>query len=236
MPIENLDSTQGLVFIGEMTSTRNLLASGLRILREGAFFDTTKDPIFTTLSIGVEKYLKLTLGTISLDEHHRWPTKAEMMDYGHGIAEMWDRVMDEVHRRTADKSEYVRGLVAGVDADPVLRPLLEVLDRYGRSGRFYNLDALGGRPQRELSPEDMFNAVEQAAMADPAVLRARDIAMADANDQAAWDHFNSILRERIASSLAGAWEMLSRVGMNDGFGETGKVLGFDLRADVVGEQ
>ncbi|AJW78485.1 hypothetical protein [Clavibacter michiganensis] len=236
MPIENLDSTQGLVFVGEITSTRNLLASGLRILREGAFFDTTKDPIFTTLSIGVEKYLKLILGTISLDEHQRWPSKAEMMGYGHGIAEMWDRVMDEVHRRTEDKSEYIRGLDAGVDVDPVLRPLLEVLDRYGRSGRFYNLDALGGRPQEDLSPDEMFNAVEQAALADPEVSRARDEAMADLFDQVASDQFDTILRERIASSLDGAWQMLSRVGMNDGFGETGKVLGYELRAADVGDQ
>ncbi len=236
MPIENLDSTQGFVFIGEITSTRNLLASGLRILREGAFFDTTKDPIFTTLSIGVEKYLKLTLGVISLDEHGGWHTNAEMRAYGHGIAEMWDRVMGEVRSRTADKSEYLPTLVARVDADPVLRPLLDVLDRYGQSGRFFNLDMLGGSPQPELSPDALWDAVEQAAMADPEVVRARDEAMADVNDQAAWDRFDKMLRERIASSLARAWEMLSRVGMNDGFGATGKVLGYDLQADAVGRQ
>lgn len=236
MPLPHLTSQQAFAFIGEITSARNLLGYGLKALRDGAFFETTRDPIFTMLSIGVEKHLKLVLGVISVDQVGRWPTKAEMTGYGHGIASMWDHVMDEVCHRTAAKSPYLRELVAGVDTDPVLRPLLEVLDRYGRSGRFYNLDVLGHNPQRELAPEALFDAVEQAAMVDTEVNAAFTVAMADVSEQAAWDTFYATLRARIARSLAAGWEMLSRVGMHGVFGELGNVMGAELRADAVGRQ
>lgn len=65
-----------------MTSTRNLLAYGIRVIRTGAFIDTTRDPILTMLSIGVEKLYKLTLGLIALDCDHKWPTKTEMQKQG----------------------------------------------------------------------------------------------------------------------------------------------------------
>lgn len=236
MTLPHLTNQQGFAFIGEITSTRNLLGYGLKALREGAFFDTTRDPIFTMLSIGVEKHLKLVLGVLSVEDAGRWATKSEMKSYGHGIAEMWDHVMDKVSERTAGKSDYLRGLVAGVDADPVLRPLLEVLDRYGRSGRFYNLDLLGDTPQSELAPDAMFDAVEQAAMADPEVAATYTAAMADVSGQDAWDTFYATLRARIARSVEEAWEMLSRLGMHGVFGELGKFMGADLRADSVGRQ
>ena len=234
--IPNLTQAQGFAFVGEITSTRNLLGYGLRVLKEGRFFDTTKDPIFTMLSIGVEKHLKLVLGVISLDSAQCWPTRSEMKGYGHGIAEMWDRVMGEVKARTASKGDYLRGLVAAVDADPVLRPLLEVLDRYGQSGRFYNLDLLAEDPQRELAPDELFRAVEHTAMAEPEVLRTYTAAMSNVSDQAAWDEFYATLRGRIARSIEQAWEMLSRVGMHGAFGPVGNLLGVDLRAESVGRQ
>ncbi|GGL06883.1 hypothetical protein GCM10007382_28650 [Salinibacterium xinjiangense] len=136
MPIEHLDNQKAFALIGEMTSTRNLLGYGVKVLRGARFIETTRDPIMTMLSIGVEKLLKLTVGVISLDETETWSSKPRMMSYGHGIVSLFDHVMEEIRARTLNSSDYVRGLVAGVDADPVLRPLLAALDRYGRAGRF----------------------------------------------------------------------------------------------------
>jgi len=82
----------------------------------------------------------------------------------------------------------------------------------------------------------MFNAVEQAAMADPEVNATFTAAMADVSDQAAWDTFYATLRARIARSVEEAWEMLSRAGMHGVFGELGNLVGADLRADAIGRQ
>lgn len=114
MPIEHLDNQKAFALIGEMTSTRNLLGYGLKVLRGARFIETTRDPIMTMLSIGVEKLLKLTVGVISLDETETWPSKPKMMSYGHGIVSLFDHVMEEIRARTLNSSDYVRGLVAGV--------------------------------------------------------------------------------------------------------------------------
>lgn len=70
MAVVDLDRQQGFALLSEITSTRNLLADGIRVIRTGAFIDTTRDPILTMLSIGVEKLYKLTLGLIVLDRDH----------------------------------------------------------------------------------------------------------------------------------------------------------------------
>lgn len=127
----DLDRQQGFALLAEMTSTRNLLAYGIRVIRTGTFIDTTRDPILTMLSIGVEKLYKLTLGLIALDRDQRWPTKTEMQKQGHKLVPMHATVMNELRARTANKSEYVRGLLAEVDNDPVVVPIIEALDMYG---------------------------------------------------------------------------------------------------------
>lgn len=233
MTIEHLDTAKGFALIGEMTSTRNLLGYGVRVLREARFLETTRDPIMTMLSIGVEKLLKLTIGAISLDERHTWPSKATMMSYGHGIAELFDCVLSEILNRTADSSDYVKGLVAGVVSDPVTRPLLAALDRYGRSGRFYNLDMLADSPQSEPDPASMWDEAEQAALADPDVAKLQRIAMERPSDNEAWDAFYAGVRGRTADSIDRLWQMISRVGINHALGTTGTVLGWEIAPGAV---
>lgn len=148
----NLDRQQEFALLAEMTSTRNLLAYGIRVIRTSAFIDTTRDPILTMLSIGVEKLYKLTLGLIALDREQKWPTKAETKARGHGLVPMHREIMDELRKRTASKSLYVRALITEVNSDPLVVPIMDALDMYGRMGRFYNLDQLGDHPQ-PVSPD-----------------------------------------------------------------------------------
>lgn len=56
------------------------------------------------------------------------------------LVSMHSAVMNELHLRTANKSEYVRERVVEVDDDPVIAPVIEALDAYGRMGRSYYLD------------------------------------------------------------------------------------------------
>lgn len=235
MAIVDLDRRQGLALLEEMTSTRNLLAYGTGVLRGGAFLSTTRDPVLTMLSIGVEKLYKLTLGLVALDRHHEWPAKSEMQRWGHNLVLMHSTIMRELVARTADQSEYVRGFVAGVAHDPLVGPVLEALDRYGRMGRFYNLDELGNAPQA-VSPVTAWQKVEQSALADPQVAELYRQAMGNVADGEAWTGFAGALRERIARTVDRIWSMVAVCGRNHVLGETGVVFGFEIHPDRVADR
>lgn len=229
----DLDRQQGSALLAEMTSTRNLLAYGIRVIHTGAFIDTTRDPILTMLSIGLEKLYKLTLGLIALDRDHRWPTKTEMQKRGHKLVPMHASVIDELRVRTANKSEYVRGLLTELDNDPVLVPIIEALDMYGRMGRFYYLDELGDAPQ-SVSPDDAWQNVEQAALADPTVATLYQQAMKELGDNDAWDEFIRALHERIAAAVERLWIAIAVCGRNHALGEAGGTFGFEVHPGAVG--
>lgn len=231
----DLDRQQGFALLAEMTSTRNLLAYGIRVVRTGGFIDTTRDPILTMLSIGVEKLYKLTLGLIALDRDRRWPTKSEMQKQGHKLVPMHATVMSELRARTANKSQYVRGLLAEVENDPVVVPAIEALDMYGRMGRFYYLDELGDAPQ-SVNPDDLWQNIEQAALADRAVASLYQQAMINAGDNDAWDKFIRALHERIARAVERIWVAIAVCGRNHALGETGGTFGFEVHPDAVGRQ
>lgn len=200
----DLDRQQGFSLLAEIISTRNLLAYGIRVIRSGTFIDATRDPILTMLSIGVEKLYNLTLGLASLDRDRRWPTKAEMQKLGHKLVPMHQAVMDELRTRTANESQSVRGLLAEVDNDPVVVPLIEALDTYGRMGRFYYLDQLGDAPQ-PVRPDDAWQDIEKAALADPAVATLHEHAKKRVGDNEAWDELIRALHERIAVAVERVW-------------------------------
>jgi hypothetical protein len=204
--IVDLDRQQGFALIAEMTSTRNLLAYGIRVIRTGAFIETTRDPILTMLSIGVEKLYKLTLGLAALDRHRKWPNATEMKAWGHKLVPMHQAVMAELRTRTADKSQYVRGLVADVETDPVVSPVIEALDMYGRMGRFYYLDQLGDSPQ-PVSPDDAWQKIESAALTDPEVSALYQRTNVYIGNNEAWDLFIRSLNERIATAVERVWIM-----------------------------
>ncbi len=233
--LEHLDQQQGFALLQEITSSRNLLAYGLRVMRTGAFVDTTRDPILTMLSIGLEKLYKLTLGLIALDHDHRWPTKAQMQDQGHRLNKMHQAVMDELQARTSDRSEYVRGLLAEIEDDPVVSPFVRALDMYGRQGRFYYLDHLGDSLQ-PLSPDEVWQDIENAASTDPGVAALYQQAMRDVRNNEAWEQATRALRDRIAAALERVWIAIAVCGRNHVLGETGTTFGFEVHPDAVGRQ
>lgn len=88
-------SVKGFALSAEMTSTRNRIAYGLRVVRTGFFVETTRDPILTMLSIGVEKLDKLTLGPVAPDRDHKWPHTAETKVWGHRLVPRHSAVIAE---------------------------------------------------------------------------------------------------------------------------------------------
>lgn len=235
MAIVNLDRQQEFAFISEMASTRHLLAYGIRVIRTAPFIETIRDPILTMLSIGVEKLYKLTLGLIDLERDRKWPTKAKMRAQGHKLVPMHQTIMGELRVRTANNSQYVRDLIAEIDADPVVVPVIDALDMYGQMGRFYYLDQLGEHPQA-VSPDAAWHAVEQAALVDPNVTSHYQRALENPGDKQVWDQSIGALNNRIAVAIERIWITIAVCGRNHALGETGSTFGFEVHPDAVGRQ
>lgn len=91
---------------------------------------------------------------------------------------------------------------------------------------------------------DVFNPLEIVPefTADVGVKRGEKIdqvhqtAMKLGADNNAWDAFYFAVQGRIADSIEGYWQMLSRVGINHGFGITGETLGWEIAPNAVGRQ
>lgn len=236
MTIPHLEGEKSFALIEEMTSARNLLAYGTRAVRTAAFLDTTRDPVLTMLSIGIEKLYKLTLGIASLDAAQSWPTKAQMKEFGHNLTDMHTSVMTELSQRTAASTDYVRGLLAEVEADAVVTPLIATLSRYGQSGRFYHLDRLGDTPQPWESPSAHWQRIEDAVLRDLHVGAAYRAATEDPTNRALWDYLQTLINHRIADTVERLWKAIAVCGRNHVLGETGTIFGFEVHPDAVGRQ
>ncbi|MGV8910697.1 MAG: hypothetical protein ACOH1Y_17105 [Propionicimonas sp.] len=235
MLFEHLDPQQSVALLEEVTSTRSLLGYGLKALRSGASFATTRDPILTMLSIGFEKLFKLTLGLAELDLHHEWPHVKFMTGFGHDLTRLHGQAMQVLQERTEGSSPYVRGLVAGVRSDPMVPLLIDVLHIYGDSGRFYYLDRLGNRTQ-DANPTQAWDQFVRAAITDPTIAALLEAASRELVRDAPWQVFEEALRERLAHTVENVWNMVSMCGQNHVLGRNGDLFGVEVDRRNVGRQ
>lgn len=232
-----LTKQQEIALIYEMGSVRYLLRHGTNVIRETTYVERTIDPILTSLSIGVEKLLKLALGLSDLAEGGSWPSQAKMQkEYGHGVDAMDALLRDRLNTTIElnGSSQYVRDLLAGVDSDPVWPPVRRALDAYGRSGRFYYLDILGEKPQVWQNPRDLWQEAETAAVQSDDAIRAVYSRAIEENSQPLFDEVVDRLHHLMADSIERWWEMITVLGRNGLLGSMGRNFGFETHPNSAG--
>jgi hypothetical protein len=235
---DGLNQTQAFALIFETTSTRNLLGYGLWALRNARFWETTRDPILTMLSIGVEKLLKMSLGLAHVSEQGEWPPLKMFRDtWRHDIVSMHDDLMKTIRRRLpeATNSAYVASQLDEIEADPVLPVLMAALSRYGQSGRFYHLDELALSPQAGEDPGDMWSEAENVAIRRDSALKEKFEA-ASGSAPEVFDAFVHELEARMAESIERWWDVIALAGKHGVLGERGNGWGFDVEKSMVGRQ
>lgn len=231
MSLPGLDRNQAWAYIAEINSTRQLLTFGLETNRNTRVAPTTRDPVLTMLSIGVEKLYKLTLGTIGLHRSGAWPSFEETKGRGHQVEKMHLEVMTDLR---ADIPPGKRSLVERleeIESDKVLPPLISALDSYGRGGRFHYLDKLGSKIIFE-DPEIAWGRIDAAAQNEPEVSRTRAAAFTDHLESARWNEYSAAAQRRIADSIDRVWDLISLSGQNRVFGELGVSFGAEIRINV----
>lgn len=235
MTIAGLSQAQGFTLLAEITSARNLLAYGIRTIRTAPFVDTTLDPILTLTSIGFEKLYKLTLGVTQLGQGNPWPSKTAMQTYGHGVEELHRKVFTDI-RPLASTNSFTQPLIDAVDTNPVTIPFIATLDRYGRQGRFYNLDELAASTQAEPAPFDLWTDTENTTHQDPTIRHLYSISMANPGDDTAWDRYHQAVKHKVATTAETICAAIAMAGVQRLYGEPGRTFGTEIRLDMVGQQ
>jgi len=128
-----------------MDSARHLLKHGDNVLRSSRYIYLDVNAILTTLSVGVDKALKLALALWDVAEGNGWPSVARMKnEYEHGVVAM-DAILRNKLRAGIGTKPYARDVLAKVDADPIWPALLTALDAYGDASAGWSRPlALGG--------------------------------------------------------------------------------------------
>ncbi|MFS0852551.1 hypothetical protein [Microbacterium sp. 179-I 3D4 NHS] len=232
---DELSMLQEIHLSQESDSAKHLIAYGVHALRTAAFIETTRDPIMTMLSIGVEKTLKLSLGLRNVEDTGTWlPARILKNEYRHDLIKM-EQLLREVIRANLEHAthrSFVDEALAAVDADPVWPHLVAALNRYGQEGRFYNLDALADNPQREESPSTYWDVAERAALDDDDDLHALFQQMLE--DFSLSAEFYKRLNVRMADSLRRFRDLVGLAAVQGVLGERAKAWGHEF--NTIGRQ
>jgi len=213
-----LTRDQQLALIFETGSVQALLRHGVNQLLEVRYINADIDPVLTTLSIGVEKLMKLTWGLLEVAAGRSWPSRTVMQEQGHGVKFLNELIGPYLGAAVGPPAQpWVQGLRDGVDSDPYWALILSALDTYGRSGRFYYLDKLAEQPQPWQSPRDTWDELEQAISNDRPELLA-DLAGSNEGNLRARAEINAV----IAASVTVWWEMIFRFWVQGAVGQFGK--------------
>lgn len=152
-----------IVVSDELTATAQLLSHGAALIGEFVFIHRDTHALTAVLATGVEKLLKLTYGFTVTAQQGSWPG-ATIRNYGHRVADLDKECRRLLRSRLeyATSSKYVTQLLDDVDNDSLIEPMLNLLQRYATTGRFYNLDHLGDAPQPEPSPQTHWESLSNS--------------------------------------------------------------------------
>lgn len=213
-----LTKDQQFALIFETSSVQALLRHGVDQLLKVRYVDADIDPVLTTLSIGVEKLMKLTWGLLEVAAGRSWPAKTVMQEQGHGVESLNELIDQHLGAAVGLPAQpWVQGLRDRVNNDPYWALILSALDSYGRSGRFYYLDQLAEQPQSWQSPRDDWDDLEQAISNDRPELLAD---LTGSNED--WRRPRTEINAVIAVSVTAWWEMIFRFWIQGAAGQFGK--------------
>lgn len=128
----------------EVDSARSVLASADRLLRQDGALERDLDAVLATYSIGVERLMKLALGTAAVSRGEGWPKKMGFTreGWGHALDEMDERLRSELREAVEsgdwEREQMLRSWICTLDNDPVWAAVVRTLRNYADAGRYHH--------------------------------------------------------------------------------------------------
>lgn len=218
----------------EINSARHVLASADRILREDGPLQRDLDAVLATYSIGVERLMKLALGTAAVSAGEGWPESmgSTRKGWGHALDEMDRRLRDTLREAVSGgdwpRKPMLQSWVCTIDNDPVWAAAIRALRNYADAGRYHHLDQVAGRQVKSRSSREMWDEVERAAIDGNEELGAHYRRTLEGADFAP---FERELRAAVADAIKRWVGIVCLFGFHGVLGEDWRVIGADVLPD-----
>lgn len=212
----------------EVNSARSVLASADRLLRKDGALESDLDAVLATYSIGVERLMKLALGTAAVSRGEGWPKKMGFTrdGWGHALDEMDERLRSElrdaVESGTWEQKVMLRSWICTLDNDPVWAAVIHALRNYADAGRYHHLDQVAGKDVTWRPSSAMWDEAERAAISSSPPLAAhyqRTI------EGANFAPFERELRAQVADSIKRWVSIVCLFGFHGVLGDDWRVIG-----------
>lgn len=223
-----------LGLLPEINSARSVLASADRLLRQDGSLERDLDAILATYSIGVERLMKLALGTAAVSRGEGWPQKMGFTreGWGHALDEMDDRLRTDLRTEIKcgdwERKPLLSSWICTIDNDPVWAAVVRALRNYADAGRYHHLDQVSGKEIKSRPSSEMWGEAERAAISNSASLKAHYQRTLDGADFAP---FERELREEVADSIKRWVSIICLFGFHGVLGDDWRVIGASALPD-----
>ncbi|NDR53701.1 hypothetical protein [Actinomyces sp. 565] len=131
MTAPTLSPQQDLELRFRSATARDLLTTGVRVLREGGLSEPNRDSVTTTLAVGLGRLYELALGLQALNTQGQWTART-----GHApgpctdLLSMHDAVFDFLSLAHSEPAPEARRWLGRINTDPAIPRLVAALDAY----------------------------------------------------------------------------------------------------------
>jgi len=218
----------------EISSARRVLASADRLLRQEGTLERDLDAVLATYSIGVERLMKLALGTAAVSRGEGWPKKmgSTRGGWGHALDEMDTRLRDTLRQAISegvwDHKPLLETWTCTLDNDPVWIAAIQALRNYADAGRYHHLDQIQGGEVKSMSSHEMWETVERAAIDSNTALADHYQRVLEGAD---FDPFEAELRASVADAIKRWVSIICLFGFHGVLGEDWRIIGADALPD-----
>lgn len=209
-----LTTQQELELRFRAASTRDLLVSALRLVRDHRLTDANHDSVMTSLATGLGRLYDLVEGLRDLDQHGHWTAPAPPGPRRRNLEALHTRILDFLMHHPGRKDPVIDRWVCRIIADPVIPGVVTALTTYSRS-------------TESLQPERTREQVRDAVNRDPGVSNRLDRAN-ELGGGELWAAYRDAWDDRLAAAVETLWFTLALCGRRGLLGPAGETVGTEV--------
>jgi hypothetical protein len=135
--LQDINSKEVILISNEALIASTCIEQGLTALRKASFTNKKKYyQSFFMLSIGIERILKLTYVIKCTVNNNCLPPNDSLKSFGHNLLSLFENITQEVR---PNENFLLK------DHNQIHSKIINLLNEFGKSSRYYNLDSLNGQ-------------------------------------------------------------------------------------------